>query len=268
MFQKITSHIVTPPTAATDAAPTSLQRICVVTGGSSGIGAAVCGRAAGEGWRVMSVSRRPCGAQSNLAISSVLVDLAGGADGPGAAEKAAEAVVEAVRAELQGTKAQIYLIHGASNYPADSAASVDLNGLSRALELNVTQPARLTTLLLPLMAPGSSVLFVGSTLSEKAVGGKLSYCTAKHAMVGLMRATAQDLLWSGIHTALVCPGITDTEMVRQATAGHEHAFAEFVSELQGRMLEPSEVADAIWNVARSPVLHGAIIHCNNGQKER
>eukprot|EP01043_Picozoa_sp_COSAG02_P056833 COSAG02_NODE_6801_length_3352_cov_170.007378_3_plen_92_part_00 len=52
--------------------------------------------------------------------------------------------------------------------------------------------------------------FVGSTLSEKAVANTASYVTAKHAMVGLMRATCQDLAAAAapVHTALVCPGFT------------------------------------------------------------
>merc|ERR1711920_794431 len=108
-------------------------------------------------------------------------------------------------------------------------------------QLNVKAPAELTARLLPRMAANSSVLFIGSTLSEKAVPGKLSYCTAKHAMLGLMRATAQDLLWSGIHTALICPGITDTPMVRSAVAGREKQFANFVEGLQGRMVSSAEI---------------------------
>jgi NAD(P)-dependent dehydrogenase (short-subunit alcohol dehydrogenase family) len=52
--------------------------------------------------------------------------------------------------------------------------------------------------------------FVGSTLSEKAVANTASYVTAKHAMVGLMRATCQDLAVAAapVHTAAICPGFT------------------------------------------------------------
>merc|ERR1712070_1220693 len=142
--------------------------------------------------------------------------------------------VEAISCKLSNMKTQVCLVHCASNYPSDSAGQPDGQGLERALKLNVSAPAEITAKLLPSMARGSSVLFVGSTLSTKAVAGKLSYCTAKHAMTGLMRATAQDLLWSGVHTALICPGITDTPMVRSAVAGQEEAFGAFVKDLQGR----------------------------------
>eukprot|EP00929_Paragymnodinium_shiwhaense_P086194 TRINITY_DN46722_c0_g1_i1.p1 TRINITY_DN46722_c0_g1~~TRINITY_DN46722_c0_g1_i1.p1 ORF type:complete len:309 (+),score=62.71 TRINITY_DN46722_c0_g1_i1:64-990(+) len=233
--------------------------ICIVTGGSSGIGAAVCANFVAQGCHVLSIARRACAEVAG--VESVLVDLAGGA-------QALEAVVQAVRARTDGRKRRLCLVNNASNYPSDSVGAVDAAGLDRALQLNVTLPALLTSALLPFMAEGSSVIFVGSTLSEKAVAGKLSYCTAKHAMVGLMRSVAQDLLWSGIHTVLVCPGITDTPMVRNAVAGNEVAFEAFVKDLQGRSLTSAEVAEVICNAAKSPVLHGSIIHCNNGQKER
>lgn len=68
-----------------------------------------------------------------------------------------------------GGSIPVTLVHCASNYPSDSARAPDLAGLGGALRLNVEAPAELTARLLPLMAPGSSVLFVGSTLSEKAL---------------------------------------------------------------------------------------------------
>ena len=64
-------------------------------------------------------------------------------------------------------------------------------------------PEHIEAELLPLMPSGSSVLFVGSTLSEKAVKGAFSYVVSKHAQLGMMRATCQDLMGRGIHTALV-----------------------------------------------------------------
>jgi len=231
-------------------------RLCVVCGGSSGIGAAVCARFVREGYQVLSLSRRPCSVEG---VESVIVDLAD--------YEACGRCVEAVRAVMDADSGRIHLVHCASNYPSDSVRKVDAPGLMLALTLNITMPSLLTSAMLPLMGRGSSILFVGSTLSEKAVPGKLSYCTAKHALVGLMRSVAQDLLWSGVHTSLICPGITDTPMV-QPEVGKEGAFQNFVRELQGRLIDPEEVAGVIWDTAMAPVLHGSVIHCNGGQRER
>lgn len=249
-----------PRTDATEESSVRQQRLCVVTGGSSGIGAAVCSLFVAGGYKVLSAARR--GAHTdNENIVGLQVDLTD--------EEGISKVVSAVRQQLgECAQAIICLVHAASNYPSDTAQEVDSAGLERALRLNVTLPAQLTAEMLPLMARGSCVIFVGSTLSEKAVPGKLSYCTAKHAMVGLMRATSQDLLGSGVRALMISPGITDTPMVREAVRGHEAAFGDFVRELQGRLLEPDEVARVIWDAAQSSAINGVVIHCHGGQRER
>ncbi len=77
--------------------------------------------------------------------------------------------------------------------------------LLRVLSVNVMGINALNRTLLSLMPKGSSVLYVGSTLSEKAVAGAYSYIVSKHAQLGMMRATCQDLMGREIHTALICP---------------------------------------------------------------
>jgi NAD(P)-dependent dehydrogenase (short-subunit alcohol dehydrogenase family) len=119
------------------------------------------------------------------------------------------------------------------------------------------------------MRPGSAILYIGSTLSEKAVAGVFSYVVSKHASVGMMRATCQDLLGQGIHTACICPGITDTEML-QTRVGGDPATLEMLRGMsgEGRLIEPEEIAKVIVMAADQPVLNGAIIHANLGQRER
>uniref|UniRef100_A0A7S4HBG1 Uncharacterized protein n=2 Tax=Guillardia theta TaxID=55529 RepID=A0A7S4HBG1_GUITH len=118
------------------------------------------------------------------------------------------------------------------------------------------------------MKEGSSVILIGSTLSEKAVAGRCSYITSKHATVGLMRSITQDLFGSGIHTVCVCPGFTDTPMLQREMKDEEQAkkfFKQFVS--LGRMISPEEVAESIFHAVNMPALNGSILHLNGGQKE-
>ncbi len=96
----------------------------------------------------------------------------------------------------------------------DSATDCDSDSLRQVLETNVVAINSINQRLLPLLPRSSSVLYVGSTLSEKAVPNSFSYVVSKHAQLGMMRATCQDLMGSGLHTALICPGFTDTEMLR------------------------------------------------------
>ncbi len=159
------------------------------------------------------------------------------------------------------------MIHNASRLANDSALETGDEPLRDVLQINVLAINSLNRWLIPRMGAGSSILFVGSTLSEKAVPGSFSYAVSKHAQVGMMRAACQDLAGTGIHTACICPGFTDTEMLR------DHVPADAMDSVRGmsafnRLIEPGEIADALLWAAASPVINGAVIHANLGQVER
>ena len=97
-------------------------------------------------------------------------------------------------------------MHNAAVLEQDTADAGSPDVLRRALEVEIVAPTVLNRLLIPKMPRGSSVVYVGSTLAEKAVAGIYSYVVAKHANVGMMRATCQDLLGRGVHTACGAPG--------------------------------------------------------------
>ena len=73
-------------------------------------------------------------------------------------------------------------------------------------------------------------------------------------MVGMMRASCQDLAGTGIHTACICPGFTNTEMLR-AHVGESEETLQAIGGLStfGRLIEPSEIADTIVFCAENPV---------------
>jgi NAD(P)-dependent dehydrogenase (short-subunit alcohol dehydrogenase family) len=140
--------------------------------------------------------------------------------------------------------------------------------LRSVLETNVVAVNSLNQQLLPEMPERSSVIYVGSTLSEKAVPGSFSYVTSKHAQLGMMRATCQDLMGRGIHTALVCPGFTDTEMLR-THLGDDPEVAAAIAGMNSynRLIDPAEIAELIRWAHHNPVINGAVLHANLGQKE-
>ena len=119
------------------------------------------------------------------------------------------------------------------------------------------------------MGPGSSIIYIGSTLGEKGVPGAHSYVVSKHAIVGMMRATCQDLIGSGIHTACICPGFTDTEMLR-THVGEDEAILTSIAEncTFNRLIAPHEISSVVGFAASNPVINGAVIHANLGQVER
>ncbi|MFB1484152.1 SDR family NAD(P)-dependent oxidoreductase [Corallococcus sp. RDP092CA] len=228
----------------------------LITGASRGIGRAAAARFREEGWRVINVSRGPCGVPG---VVNVPVDLAV----PGW-----EPAVEQALRDGAG-QGRLCVVHNAALYEHDDALTMDADHLRRVLEVNVVAPLVLNRLARPLLSPGSSLLYVASTLGEKAVKGVASYVTTKHALIGMMRATCQDLVGTRIHTAAVCPGFTDTEMLREHM-GADPAVRAGVAAMStfGRLIAPEEIANVLYLCATTPVLNGAVIHANLGQVER
>ncbi len=227
----------------------------VITGASSGIGLASAKRFLAGGAKVINISRRVCPDSGILSIQADMLS------------DDWRKTVSAALDNVLVPGGSLCLIHNAAMLVNDTVANVDPAVFRSLLELNVSVPMELTAMLLPIMGAGSSVLFVGSTLSEKAVPGVLSYATSKHALIGLMRSCAQDLAGRSIHTAAVCPGFTDTEMVRAHVPDNAVLQAIGANNGFGRLVEPDEIAASIEFCARNPVINGSVIHANLGQLE-
>lgn len=228
------------------------MKLAIVTGASAGIGASTAARFLEAGYDAVNLSRRPCPVPG---VQQMTCDLAQ----PGFIDGIApllEPMLE--RAE------SVVVVHNAARMDHDTAVDTDDAAFRQVLEVNVVAPNTIDRFCIPHMRPGSAIVYVGSTLSEKAVAGSFSYVTSKHAMVGMMRATCQDLAGTGIHTVCICPGFTDTEMLR------DHVPPEALDQVRAmsafnRLIDPAEIADAILWAAGSPVLDGAVIHANLGQ---
>lgn len=231
-----------------------MRRGVVVTGGSRGIGLATARLFQQSGHEVVSLSRS---APVDLEIEHLAVDITD----LSSVERAADALVERVA----GWDRTV-LIHNAALHAHDTVLSLAPRDLLAVLSANLAAPQALNQRLIPAMKPGSSIVYIGSTLAEKAVAGAASYVVSKHGLIGLMRATCQDLAGSGIHTACICPGFTDTEMLRAHIGDALGAITGMVT--AGRLLKPEEIADLVRVCADSPALNGAVLHANLGQIER
>ena len=230
-------------------------KLAVVTGGSAGIGLATAQAFLAAGYEVATLSRRPCPEQ---AATHIRCDLAS----PPAVEAAALALAPLLK-EAERT----VLIHNAADLRSDTARDTAGAQLRAVLEVNVVAVQALNRLALPHMGPGGAVLFVGSTLAEKAVPGSFSYVVSKHAQVGMMRACCQDLAGTGVHTACICPGFTDTEMLRAHVPPEAMPAVQGMSAF-GRLIRPEEIAATLLWAATTPVINGSVIHANLGQVER
>ncbi len=231
------------------------MKCLVITGASAGIGLHTAGLFLKEGYQVINLSRRRCPLD---AVTHINCDLSE----PGFIEQLAPQMSNTLR-----DADEIVLIHNAARLTNDSAVETPSNELRAVVEINLIAPNTLNYFVIPFMQSGSSILYVGSTLSEKAVPGSFSYVTTKHAMVGMMRSTCQDLAGRQIHTACICPGFTDTEMLRQ------HVPEDVMPQIQAmsaydRLVDPDEIADTLYWASQNPVINGAVLHANLGQVER
>jgi len=83
-----------------------------------------------------------------------------------------------------------------------------------------------------------------------------------------MKAACQDLQGKGLHTCCICPGFTDTEMLRTHVGNSEEVLQAIAAmNTFGRMIEPEEIAATITWAHNSPVINGAVLHANLGQIE-
>lgn len=235
---------------------TKKKRLLVISGGSRGIGAAAIDRFIAAGYSAINLSRS---ATSNPEALNISVDMS---DRDWVNTCREQVLQHANDAD------EVCLIHNSGVLFKDSIADVSTEQLYTALQINVVAAAQLNQLLLPSMKPGSSILYVASTLGEKAVAGTCSYVVSKHAMLGLMKASCQDLFGSGIHTVSICPGFTDTEMLREHLGNDQSILDSIASNVSfNRLITPDEIAASLQFASQSPALNGSVIHANLGQRE-
>ena len=230
------------------------MKCLLITGASTGIGLHTARRFSSEGYSVVNLSRRRCPLDS---VNHINCDLSS----PGFLENIGPQLTP-----LLQKAEKIILIHNAARMNNDSAVETPSNLFRETLEVNLVAPNSLNYYAIPFMQNESAILYVGSTLAEKAVPGSYSYVVSKHAMIGMMRSTCQDLVGRNIHTACICPGFTDTEMLREHVPEAAMETVQAVS-AYNRLIDPDEIAECLYWAANQPVINGSVIHANLGQIE-
>ena len=230
-----------------------MNKFLIITGGSSGIGFATAKLFQENGFSIINLSRSTINLDKALHFE---VDLA---------SQDWQMSLESKLKEILQSSDKICLVHNASKMQSDNVESIDENSLREVLEVNLVAPTKLNKIIIPYMNKGSSILYVGSTLSEKAVPQMSSYVMSKHGMIGLMRSTCQDLFGRFIHTACICPGATETEMLVEYVQGNQDALKVMASTLsENRLITSKEIAEALFFCANNSVINGSVIHANLG----
>jgi NADP-dependent 3-hydroxy acid dehydrogenase YdfG len=209
-------------------------RTAVVTGASSGIGAATATRLAAEGFDVVLGARR-------VDRLEALASSTGGRALP--LDVTDPASVEAFAVALD--RVDVLVNNAGGSFDAAAVAEADLESWARTYDVNVLGTVRVTKALLPaLRASGAGdVLFVGSTAGLVSYEGGASYTAAKHGVHTLAETLRLELNGEPVRVIEIAPGMVRTE--------------EFALNRMGSQ----EKADAVYRGVREPLVAEDVADC-------
>ena len=213
----------------------------LVTGASSGIGAAVCRALAEAGASVAMVARR---GDRLIELASALAPARTAAFACDVRD--ARALAETVAAIEAGIGPVDILVNnaGIGRYLAFLATSPEES--AAILETNLLAALQLTRLVLPGMLERRR----GHLVNVASIAGRIGsrnhsvYCASKFALAGLSESLAYELEGTGVGITLVNPGIIDTPFF------DHQSFASFPARARARAIAPEAVAGAILHAVR------------------
>jgi NAD(P)-dependent dehydrogenase (short-subunit alcohol dehydrogenase family) len=248
----------------------------LVTGATRGIGAAIALALAGAGWRVTLAGR------TRAALEEVRVTLP-------IAEGLAHDCIEldvTDAASVARAFAEVHAMGGALQALVNNAGAVETGPLARLahatwdrmLAVNLTGVFLCTQAALPpmLAARAGRIVNIASTAGQKGYAYCAAYAAAKHGVLGMTRSLALEVAAQGLSVNAVCPGYTDTAIVRDGVArivaatgrSESDAMATFAraSPLQ-RLVRPDEVAATVrWLCTDAPAaLTGQALSVSGGE---
>lgn len=185
-------------------------RRAVVTGASSGIGAAIAARLAGAGARVVAVSRSGRVPASTGVIESLVADLA-------EADQVDHVIAEAA-SHLGGIDV---LVNNAGHAAWSPLARLDRSTFDAMVGVNLWAPLRLCQLAHPHLARAThpAVVMIGSVDAVRPSAGGAVYGATKAGLAAATVALAKEWRADGIRVTQVDPGLVDTPMAGDVIAG-------------------------------------------------
>lgn len=230
--------------APADPAPSALR--AVVTGASSGIGAATVRALRRDGWDVVAAARR-------LDRLQALADETGAT--PLALDVTDQASVDAFAAEVTAAGPVHALINNAGGaFGADRVLDTTTADWQWMYDVNVLGSLRMTRALLPALRGGGqgSVLFLTSTAAIAAYEGGAGYCGVKAAQQSMARALRLEEAENNIRVIEVSPGMVHTEEFSLNRLGGDQSAADKVYAGVANPLTADDVAAAIAFTLNAP----------------
>ena len=227
----------------------------VVTGGGSGLGAAIAAAIAAEAASVTLMSRTAASIESHAAslattsgarVRAVTCDVTD-----------AESVARAFEIAVSALGPVHVLINNAGHVDAAPLGQTTLQSWERTIAVNLTGTFLCIQQVLPAMlkAQRGRIVNIASTAGRRGYALVAAYCAAKHGVVGLTRALAAETSASGVTVNALCPGYIDgTPMLEAAVANVVRATGKTIDQAHatlakrspgGRLATLAEVTGAI-----------------------
>ena len=213
-------------------------KTAIVTGASSGIGAAIARVLADAGAKVAGGARRVDELQTEVALELDVTD-------PASCERFATAAVEG----LGGL--DILVNNAGLGLGRDSFDASSEDDEETVLETNVHGLLRMTRLCLPHIRDGGHIVNMGSIAGRQPYDNAAVYIASKYAVRGFTYALREDLLGRPIHLTTVDPGLVETNFSRVRFRGDEEKSSAVYANVEP--LRPEDVAECVlFAVTRPP----------------
>lgn len=217
------------------------KRVALVTGGSRGIGKAVCEKFEAMGYDVVAPTRAELDLSSSVSVERFL--------------------------ELHEKDVYDVIVNNAGINDVNDIENVTDDEIERAMSINLVTPLKLLRKFVPAMKERryGRIVNIGSIWGIVSKRGRVVYSMTKHGIHGITKTLAVELAEYNILVNTVCPGFTLTELT------YKNNTAEQIKRIEqdipiGRMAQPDEIADAIAYLAdeRNTYLTGQLIAVDGG----
>jgi 3-hydroxy acid dehydrogenase / malonic semialdehyde reductase len=213
-------------------------KTAIVTGASSGIGAAIAAALAAQGARVAGGARRTDQLETEIALELDVTD-------PASCGRFVEQAVQ----ELGGL--DILVNNAGLSLGREAFDQSTEDDEETVLETNVHGVLRMTRLCLPHIRDGGHIVNIGSVAGRQAYENAAVYVTSKFAVRGFTYALREDLLGRPIHLTTVDPGLVESNFSRVRFRGDDEKANAVYANVEP--LRPADVAECvIFAVTRPP----------------